>query len=472
MHRQLTKIIATIGPATTSKEKINELANAGVTAFRMNFSHGNYQTHKNTYTTIRKVAKENKTHYSILADMQGPKLRVGDFENGKVLLKEGQTFILDMNKDLGDETRVSLFHPEIYNVLKKGMVLLLNDGLIRLKVTAFGSDYIKTTVLVGGELSNHKGVNVPDVALPISALTEKDKKDLDFALKLGVDWICLSFVQKPEDVIQARTLIKDKAKIIVKIEKPTALKYLDEIIELTDAVMVARGDLGVECPLETVPALQRNIILACREKGKPVIVATQMLESMIQSPTPTRAEVSDVSTAVYEGADCVMLSAETAVGTHPIAAVQMMHKIIMSTQDDEAYQAYLDASSQLPNDKEISSAITSSMRQMVKSLAHPDCVITFSVSGKTALRAAKERLGIPILNLTTSEKVANQMALVWGVTSLVTDSLKELMLAPDFALKLAKKTKMAKVGDEVIISAGIPFGTQGSTNIIHIAKVD
>ncbi len=472
MHTQLTKIVTTIGPATNSLEMIRALANAGVNVFRLNFSHGDYKTHQDTYNYIRSVAKENNTHYSILADMQGPKLRVADFKDGKVSLKVGQSFTLDMKDELGDEKRVSLFHPEIYRVVKKGMILLLNDGLIRLKVKSFGKDYINTTVVVGGELSNHKGVNVPDVVLPISALTEKDKNDLNFALKLGVDWICLSFVQKPEDVEQARSIIKDKAKIIVKIEKPTALNHLDKIIDLTDAVMVARGDLGVECPLETVPSLQRNIVLACRETGKPVIVATQMLESMIKSPTPTRAEVSDVATAVYEGADCVMLSAETAVGAHPIEAVEMMHKIIMSTQQDDAYQAYLDASSQISNDKTISSAITSSMRQMVKSLEHPDCVITFSVSGKTALRAAKERLGIPILNLTISEKVANQMALVWGVRSIVTESLKELIWAPSLALKLAKEIKMAKIGDEVIISAGIPFGTKGSTNIIHIAKVE
>lgn len=472
MHTQLTKIVATIGPASNSSEVIKKLAEAGVSVFRMNFSHGDYQTHEKTYQTIRSIAKENNTHYSILADMQGPKLRVGDFKEGKVILTEGKSFTLDMKDELGDEKRVSLMHPEVYDVLKKGMILLLNDGQIRLKVKSFGADYINTTVLVGGELSNHKGVNVPDVALPISALTEKDKKDLDFALKLGVDWICLSFVQKPKDVEMARQIIGDRAGIIVKIEKPTALHHLDKIIDLTDAIMVARGDLGVECPLETVPSLQRNIILACREKGKPVIVATQMLESMINSPTPTRAEVSDVSTAVYEGADCVMLSAETAVGKYPIAAVEMMHKIIMSTQEDDAYQAYLDASSQMPNDKEISSAITSSMRQMVKSLAHPDCIITFSVSGKTALRAAKERLGIPILNLTINEKVANQMALVWGVRSIVIGSLKEVMLAPAYALKIAKEAGMARIGDEVIISAGVPFGTQGSTNIIHIAKVE
>ncbi|MBR6729910.1 MAG: pyruvate kinase [Alphaproteobacteria bacterium] len=472
MHTQLTKIVATIGPATSSIERIRALAKAGVSVFRMNFSHGDYQTHQNTYNAIRSVAKENHTYYSILADMQGPKLRVSDFKEGKVTLKTGKSFTLDMKKELGDETRVGLFHPEIYKAVQKGMILLLNDGLIRLKIKSVTDDCIETSVLVGGELSNHKGVNVPDVALPIAALTAKDKKDLDFALNLGVDWICLSFVQKPEDVVQARSIIKNRAGIIVKIEKPAALNHLDEIIDLTDAVMVARGDLGVECPLETVPALQRNIVLACREKGKPVIVATQMLESMIKSPSPTRAEVSDVSTAVYEGADCVMLSAETAVGEYPIEAVKMMHKIIMSTQKDDAYHAYLEASAQPSNDKSISSAITSSMRQMVKSLKHPDCVITFSVSGKTALRAAKERLGIPILNLTVSEKVANQMALVWGVRSIVTDSLKELIMAPSFALKIAKETKMAKVGDEVIISAGIPFGTQGSTNVIHITKVE
>lgn len=472
MQTQMTKIVATLGPATSSLEKIRELAKAGVNAFRFNFSHGDYQTHASNFKHIRKVARENKTHYSILADMQGPKLRVGNFKDGTVLLCAGQPFRLDMSPALGDNTRVSLLHKEIYTVLEKGMILLLNDGQIKLRVDDFSSSHIQTTVLIGGELSNHKGVNVPDVALPISALTKKDKKDLEFALSLGVDWICLSFVQQPKDVLMAKKIIKDKAGIIVKIEKPTALNYLDEIVSLTDAVMVARGDLGVECPLETVPALQRNIILKCREKGKPVIVATQMLESMIKSAIPTRAEVSDVATAVYEGADGVMLSAETAVGNYPVEAVQMMHRIIMTTQKDEAYADYLSASSVLPDNRNISTAITASMRQMVNVLEHPDCIITFSVSGRTALRASRERLCIPILNLTCDEKVANKMALVWGVNSIVTGSLKELMRAPSYAIKLAKANGYASTGDEVIISAGIPFGTEGSTNIIHIAKVD
>lgn len=472
MSIQMTKIIATLGPATSSLDKIRALAGAGVNAFRFNFSHGDHKTHEANFKAVRKVARENKTHYSILADMQGPKLRVGDFEDGKVFLEEGQSFRLDMTPALGNKKRVSLMHKEIYAVLKKNMILLLNDGQIKLQVKKFGTDYVDTTVLVGGELSNHKGVNVPDVVLPISALTAKDKKDLRFALDLGVDWICLSFVQKPDDVKLAKKIIQDKAGIIVKIEKPAALEHLDEIITLTDAVMVARGDLGVECPLEEVPTLQRQIITKCRAKAKPVIVATQMLESMIKAPVPTRAEVSDVATAVYEGADCIMLSAETAIGDFPVEAVGMMHRIITATQQDNAYVAYLESSSVPSENKAISTAITSSMRQMVNSLEHPDCIITFSVSGKTALRASRERLLIPILNLTTSEQVANKMALVWGVSSVVTGSLKELMRAPSYALKLAKKEGFARTGDEVIISAGIPFGTEGSTNIIHIVKVD
>lgn len=472
MQNQLTKIVATLGPATSNIDKIRALTGAGVNAFRFNFSHGDHKTHESNFKIVRKVARENKAHYAILADLQGPKLRIGDFEDGQIYLEEGQTFRLDMSPTLGNQKRVSLMHEEVYAVLKKGMILLLNDGQIKLQVKKFGRDYAETTVLVAGPLSNHKGVNVPDVALPISALTKKDKKDLDFALKLGVDWVCLSFVQQPDDVKQAKKIIQDKAGIIVKIEKPTALTHLDEIIDLADGVMVARGDLGVECPLEDVPTLQRQIILKCRAKAKPVIVATQMLESMIKAPVPTRAEVSDVATAVYEGADGIMLSAETAIGSYPVEAVNMMHRIIMATQNDVAYHTYLAASSLPPDNKAISTAITSSMRQMVSVLEHPDCIITFSVSGKTALRASRERLTIPILNLTSCEHVANKMALVWGVSSIVTGSLKELMRAPSFALKLAKKEGFARTGDEVIISAGIPFGTEGSTNIIHIAKVD
>ncbi len=470
MKYNLTKIVATLGPATSGPEKIKSLMRAGVNVFRMNFSHGDYQVHQQNYNAIRSLAKDNGQHYSVLADLQGPKLRVGNFENDKVLLKVGQTFRLDMDKKPGDETRVSLLHPEIYAVVKPGMLLLLNDGQIQLEVQDFGKDFMNTKVVVGGILSNHKGVNVPDVVLPIEALTKKDKEDLAFALDLGVDWICLSFVQTPDDVRMARQLIGDRAGIICKIEKPSALKYLDEIIELADAVMVARGDLGVECPIESVPFLQRRIIEKCRVANRPVIVATQMLESMINAPVPTRAEVSDVATAVYEGADAVMLSAETAMGSYPIQAVSMMKRIISKIQEDIYYERAMDIPS-LPQEKNIATAITSAMRQLVTVLPHPGCIATYSVSGKTTLRASHERAPIPILGMTVSDKIANRLALVWGVHSVVTKELDNLTEVAPIAVKLAKEAKLAKIDDEIIITAGIPFAQKGNTNVLHITTV-
>ena len=471
MDRPLTKIVATLGPSSSGKENIRALAAAGVSVFRLNFSHGTHETHQENLTFIREIAKENHTHYSILADMQGPKLRVGVFQNKSVTLVNGQSFRMDMSEAAGDETRVSLMHPEIYAVLKEGMILLLNDGQIQLSVKDFGKDYVNTTVLVGGVLSDHKGVNVPDVVLPINALTPKDIIDLNFALEMGADWICLSFVQQPDDVRLARKIVQDKAGIIVKIEKPAALKHIDEIIGLCDGIMVARGDLGVECPLESVPGIQRQLVEKCRLQGKPVIVATQMLESMIQAPVPTRAEVSDVATAVFEGADAVMLSAETAAGKYPVQAVQMMRRIIMTVQKDPIYRHAMESFS-MPPDKTIASAITSSMKQLVKVLEKPALIVTYSVSGKTTMRAARERVLVPILNLTVEEKTANKLALIWGVCSVLTKQLQDMTQVTPIAVQEAVQSGLAKTNDELIITAGIPFAKQGNTNILHVTKVE
>ena len=468
MKPVFTKIVATLGPATSKSDTINALMKAGANVFRLNFSHGTRSDQKKRFDTIRQLAKKNKSHFSIIADMQGPKLRVGTFENGKVLLKEGQLFQLDMASEKGNSERVCLPHPEIYQVVKKEDELLLNDGQIRLQIQKVEKNKIQTKVIVGGTLSDHKGVNLPNVTLPISALTEKDKEDLKFALKLGVDWICLSFVQKPEDVVLARSLIKNKAGIIVKIEKPSAVSYLNEIVDLADGIMVARGDLGVECPIEQVPGMQRKIIDSCRHAGKPVIVATQMLESMIGSPSPTRAEVSDVATAVYEGADCVMLSAETAMGGYPVQAVQVMRRIIDQIQSDTYYKRAMAASS-LPPDKTVASAITAGMKNIIQVLDKPTCIATYSISGKTTLRAARERAPVPILGLTPDEKVADKMALVWGVIPFKTNKLSEMTEVSPVAVQIAKNLKLAKKNDEIIITAGIPFAKKGKTNIIHIA---
>lgn len=466
----LTKIIATLGPSSSDKKTIAALAKAGTNAFRLNFSHGSYQDHQQRIAIIRQIAKENKTHYTILADMQGPKLRVGLFEKGKIQLKKSQLFTLDMSSELGNEKRVQLPHPEIFKVIKPNMNLLLNDGKIRLSVQKVSPQKIETKVIVGGTLSDHKGVNVPDVILPINALTEKDKKDLKFALKQGVDWICLSFVQTENDIKMAKKLIGEKVGILAKIEKPAAVQNIAQIVAQCDAIMVARGDLGVECPIESVPAMQRKIMACCRLAGKPVVVATQMLESMIEAPVPTRAEVSDVATAVYEGADAVMLSAETAAGAYPIQAVQTMHNVILRTQSDVDYATRL-AALRLPLDGTIPCAITSSMRRMISSLAKPACIATYSVSGKTTLRVARERAVVPILGLTTDENIANRMGLVWGVVPFAISKIKKFDDITANVIRIAQQKKFAKKGEQIIITAGYPFGNKGFTNLLNIVEV-
>lgn len=468
--RPFTKIIATLGPATSSKERIYELASAGTNLFRLNFSHGDKKMHAQNVKSIRSVEKKIKQPLGIICDMQGPKLRVGCFKNGSVVLQTGQTFCLDMDKKLGDESRVCLPHKEIFAALEKGTYLLLNDGLIRLQVEEFGKDFAKTTVICGGVLSDHKGVNVPGVTLPISALTKKDLSDLQTALELEADWIALSFVQRPKDLIEARKIIGNKAGIITKIEKPSALNNLEDIVDLSDAVMVARGDLGVECPLEDLPSLQKHIVQVCRAKGKPVIIATQMLESMIHNPTPTRAEVSDVATAVYDGVDCVMLSGETAVGEYPVMTVSMMRKIILHTEEDTFYKKSMDVIS-LPSDHLIASAITSSIPTVAKVLTRLACVVSYSMSGSTTLRVARARTGIPILNLTCDEKVMRKLTLAWGVHSLKTRTIKELNDVIPVAREAVKQVGLAQKDDEIIITAGMPLAEKGNTNVLHIATV-
>lgn len=464
------KILATLGPASTDAQDIEALFIAGADVFRMNFSHGSHADHQRRYDTIREIERKTRRPIGVLADLQGPKLRVANFKNDRVSLKAGQSFRLDLDETLGDETRVNLPHPEIFAALQVGSELLLDDGRLRLRVEKHGHDYAQTVVINAGELSNHKGVNVPNVILPISPLTEKDKIDLAFALDMGADWVALSFVQRPEDVEEIRRLVNGRALIMSKLEKPSAIEHLQDIIELSDGIMVARGDLGVECPPETVPILQKRIVRAARKAGKPVVVATQMLDSMIHAPTPTRAEASDVATAVYDGADAVMLSAETAAGSYPIDAVTMMDRIICRVEGDEHYRSILDASRPQPENN-TRDAISAAARQVAHTL-DVAAIVTFTSSGGTTLRAARERPEVPVLCLTTDVQVARQMALVWGSHSVVAPDVHSFAEMVTVAVRIAHEQSFAQWKDQIIITAGVPFGTSGNTNILRVATVE
>ncbi|MDO8607229.1 MAG: pyruvate kinase [Phaeospirillum sp.] len=473
-RRRNAKIIATLGPASSTAEAIESLFIAGADVFRLNFSHGSHEDHKARLDAIRELEKKVLRPIAVLADLQGPKLRVGNFVDGRVALANGATFRLDMNDALGTVDRAPLHHPEVFAALTVGSELLIDDGRVRLRVERHGPDFAETRVLVGGEVSNHKGVNVPNVMLPISPLTEKDRRDLEFAVEMGADWIALSFVQRPSDVAEARRLVSahvgSRVRLLSKLEKPSAIEHLSEIIELSDAVMVARGDLGVECPPETVPILQKRIVRACRLAGKPVVVATQMLESMIHSPSPTRAEASDVATAIYDGADAVMLSAETASGDFPVEAVTMMDRIIAEVEQDEHYRVIAEAS-RLEPEHTTRDAISAAARQVAHTL-RAAAIVTFTSSGSTTLRAARERPEQPILSVTSDMEVARQMAIVWGAHSVMAKDVRSFTEMVQKAVHYAQSEGFAKVGDRVIITAGVPFGFSGTTNILRVAEIE
>lgn len=464
-----TKIVATLGPVSSSPEKIKALFDAGVDMFRLNFSHGTHDDHRARYHLIRALEKEFEHPIAILADLQGPKLRVGAFKNTKIELKAGQAFRLDMSAVPGDESRVQLPHPEIFAAIAEGAELLLDDGKVRLRVTKHGADFAETIVVSGNALSDRKGVNVPTVVLPLSALTEKDHKDLAVALEMGVDWIALSFVQRAEDVEEAKRIIAGRAGLIAKIEKPSAVHHLKKIIEAADGLMVARGDLGVEMPLEDVPSIQKRIIARSRSAGKPVIVATQMLESMISSPTPTRAETSDVATAVYDGADAVMLSAETASGAYPVEAVVMMDRIISRVELDTFYR------SQISNHHPVlehnaSDAITAAARQVAETVGAV-AIVTYTTSGSTTLRAVRERPAVPIICLTAKIQTARRLVLSYGVYPIHGFDAKTFNEMVIYACQITQQHQKASKGDKLVITAGVPFGTPGSTNILRIAEI-
>lgn len=463
------KIVATLGPASSTKEAIQALFEAGADVFRFNFSHGTHQDHQARCDIVRQIERSSGRPIAILADLQGPKLRVGQFAEGKITLDEGAPFVLDRDPTPGNGQRVCLPHPELFEVITAGQSLLLDDGKLRLEVLGSDGNSIRTRVINGGILSDRKGVNVPDVVLPIPALTEKDRRDLSFALEMGADWIALSFVQRPQDVLEARALVAGRACILAKLEKPAALDRLEEIVAVSDAIMVARGDLGVELPPERVPGVQKRILRVCRQHGKPIVIATQMLESMISAPVPTRAEASDVASAIYDGADAVMLSAESASGAYPLQAVQIMDRIISEVERDPLFRSMIDAQHQvaLPNKGDAICAALREVTQIVGAVA----TVTYTSSGHTSLRAARERPIAPILSITPNLATARQLALVWGVHSTVSADVHDVDTMVAAACHTALSEGFAKVGEQIAITAGMPFGQPGSTNLLRIAEI-
>jgi pyruvate kinase len=463
------RILATLGPASDTPEMIEKLFRAGADAFRINMSHGDQADKAQLIANIRALEKAYNRPTTILVDLQGPKLRVSTFADDKVELHTGHNFRLDTDKTPGDAHRVYLPHPEIFAALDVGARLLLDDGKLVLRVTEIGPEHINTKIEVGGTLSNRKGLNVPDVVVPIAALTEKDRSDLAFALEQGVDWIAMSFVQRPEDVAEGKKLIGNKAALLAKIEKPAAIRRLEEILELADGVMVARGDLGVELPPEQVPPLQKKIVSTARRMGKPVVVATQMLESMIVSPSPTRAEVSDVATAIYDGADAVMLSAETAAGAWPIEAVSIMDRIAQQVEGDPDFFKRIHFT-ETPADGTTADALAEASGRIVDTV-ETSAIVCFTSSGSTARRISRERPAVPLLVLTASQTTARRLGLLWGAFAVRTRDIGSFEEMVAKGKRMALRYHLGDAGGRIIIMAGVPFGTPGSTNVLHIVRL-
>jgi pyruvate kinase len=468
-RNRFTKIVATLGPASSTTERLRTLFEAGADVFRLNFSHGQHEDHRQRIEQLRALEKEFKHPIAILLDLQGPKLRLGTFAKGPMVVKKGQTVRFDMNAEPGTAKRVPLLHPEIFKAAKPGGLLLIDDGKVRLRIVAHDEETIDAEVEVAGTLSDRKGVNLPNLVLPMSPMTPKDHKDLAFGLSIGVDWVALSFVQHANDIAELKKLVAGRAAVMAKLEKPQALEHLDEIIEQSDGIMVARGDLGVEMPPEAVPPLQKRILAAARTAGRPTIVATQMLESMILAPTPTRAEVSDVATAVYDGTDAVMLSAESASGNYPVEAVTMMDRILKSVEGDPLYRRLMDASRHEP-EATTADAISAAARQCAHTLSAA-AIVTYTNTGSTTLRAARERPDVRILCLTPNIDTARRMTLTWGVHPVRTEDAHNFGDMVQRAVRVARQEMIAKEGERLVVTAGVPFGTPGATNILRIAYV-
>ena len=464
-----TKIIATLGPSSSTPDTLRSLFRAGADVFRLNFSHGDAATQKELVQLIRGLEAESGRPIGIVGDLQGPKIRVGEFADGGVTLRSEQAFQLDLDPAPGDNTRVRLPHEEVFAAVRAGDELLLNDGRIRLEIERVHGGALETRVLEGGPLSNHKGVNFPGVTLPLKALTAKDEADLESALALGINWIALSFVQRPEDVAEVRERISGRALLMTKIEKPSAVAARDAIYALSDGLMVARGDLGVEMPVEQVPGIQKLLIRAARAAGKPIVVATQMLESMIHAPTPTRAEVSDVATAIYDGADAVMLSAESAIGSYPVAAVKTMNRIAEQVEKDPVYRALVNADKP-PPEATSADAISAAAAQTAETL-RAAAIVSYTATGSTAIRAARERPSVPVLGLTPNMDTARRLSLVWGVHCLQVRDPTSFNDMVELAFDAALTDSFAVKNDRLVIMAGVPFGTAGATNVMRVARV-
>ena len=464
------KIVATLGPASSDFATIRALFRAGADVFRLNMSHGNHADIAARHALVRQVEAEAGRPIAILADLQGPKLRLGTFAAGAVEIEEGARFRLDLDSTPGDQHRVGLPHPEIFAALRPGATLLVNDGKLRLTVEGCGPDYAETRVQVGGVISDRKGVNLPDVVLPLRALSAKDRADLEFVCELGVDWLGLSFVQRPEDVTEARELARGRAAIMAKIEKPAALKAYDAILAVADGIMVARGDLGVELPVTSVPPIQKRLVRRARAAAKPVIVATQMLESMITSPMPTRAEVSDVATAIYEGADAVMLSAESAAGQYPVEAVTTMDSVAHAVEADPTWRDILAASRRVDH-ADIGDAIVAAARGLAET-SDIKAICCFTESGTTAYKVARERPPVPILALSPQVETLRRLCLVWGVHCVTTGPLDRFKSAVVNAARAAREGGFATEADQIVVTAGIPFNVPGTTNILRVAPCD
>jgi pyruvate kinase len=465
-----TKIVATLGPASNAPEMIERLFAAGVDVFRINLSHTPHDAVKKLHAAVRAAEAQFGRPIGILADLQGPKFRIGALEGERVELPEGASFRFDTTESVGGPERVFLPHPQIFDAVEVGHTLLLDDGKIRMTVTEKKPLSIDATVMVGGMLASRKGISLPDTVLPIGPLTEKDKTDLDFALRLGVDWVALSFVQRGEDVKLARQIIGQAASVMSKIEKPAAISDLDAIVAASDGLMVARGDLGVEMPVERVPGLQKQIVGKSRAAGKPVIVATQMLESMISSPVPTRAEVSDVATAVFDGADAVMLSAESAVGKYPIEAIRTMDRIAVQAENDPSYEAIVHAT-RTPPLATAADAIAAAAHTVADTLRLA-CIICYTATGSTALRVARERPGLPVIGLSPVVATGRKLAMAWGVHCVLTGDPENQAAMVRKGCRIAFEEGFAKPGEGVIIVAGVPLGSPGTTNMVRIAYLD